>query len=153
MGNNKYRCPEETRKILRGLLLANPAKKSAFDKCALLYQLALTIGRYHPTVRISYEYASIDAIVQELSNEYAGVSDFIGKNIAENVDSLLNYMHSRIRSAHWHGGEFALGETDHRRDFLTNPEGQIRFHIIIEAHRVIRTSIFNWIMREIADNT
>jgi len=151
-GNNNFRCPEETRKILRGLLTANPAKKSAFDKCALLYQLALTIGRYHPTVRISYEYASIDAIVQELSKEYSSVSDFIRRNISENVEDLLDYMHSRIRSAHWHGGEFALGETDHRRDFLTNPEGHIRFNIIRKAHRIIRISIFTWVMREIADN-
>jgi hypothetical protein len=150
--NNEFRCPEETRKILRGLSAANPAKKSAFDKCALLYQLGLTIGRYYPTVRTSYEYASINAIVQELSKEYSGVSDFIRKNISENVESLLDYMHSRIRSAHWHGGEFVLGGTDHRMDFLTNPAEHVRFNIIRTAHRVIRTSIFNWVMREIADN-
>lgn len=149
--NNEFRCPTETRRLLRGLKKSNPAIQSSFDKCSLLYQLALTIGRYHPTVRISYEYASIDAIAQESSNEYTGFSDFIRKNLDENVDEFLDYIHSRIRSAHWHGGEFALGETSHRSDFLTNPEGHIRFNVIREAHRIIRTSIFNWAMREIAD--
>lgn len=150
MANNKFRCPSETRKILRGLTNANPAKKSAFDKCALLYQLALTIGRYHPTVRLSYEYASINAIAQELAGEYTGFSDFVRRNISEDSDSLLEYIHTRIRSAHWHGGEFALGETDHRRYCLTNPAGIIRFNVIYEAHRVMRTALFNWIMRDIA---
>ena len=145
-------CPEETRTILRGLRHAKPEKRAAFDKCALLYQLALTIGRYHPTVKISYEYAAVNAIAQELNKEYSGFSDFVRKNIDEDVSELLECIHSQIRSAHWHGGEFALGETDHRKDFLTNPAGLIRFHVRRDAHRVIRKAIFSWVMREIADS-
>lgn len=87
-----------------------------------------------------------------MNNQYSGFSNFIRENLEEDVNSLLEYIHSRIRSAHWHGGEFALGETDYRRDFLTNPEGHIKFNVFREAHRVIRTSIFNWVIREIADN-
>jgi hypothetical protein len=152
--NSPFSCPSETRQILRGLETAQPNLKSAFNKCALLYQLALTIGRYHPTVRISYEYAAVNAIAQELGGNYSGFSDFVRKNSpGENVDSLLEYIHSRIRSAHWHGGEFALGETSHRRDFLTNPEGHVRFNISRAAHRVIRTALFNWVIREIAGSS
>ena len=150
--NNKFTCPQETRTILRGLNNANPAFRSAFDNCSMLYQLALTIGRYHPTVRISYECASVDAVVQVLSDEYASFSDFVRKNIDEDVESLLDTIHGSIRSAHWHGGQFALGETDHRQDSLTNPQGLIRFNLIRESHRVIRTAIFNWVMKQIGDD-
>lgn len=150
---NSFRCPKETRIILRGLAETNPGKRAAFDKCALLYQLALTIGRYHPTVRISYEYASVNAIVQALSKEYRGVRDFIRKNVSGSDDCLLDFLHSKIRSAHWHGGEFALGETDHGRDHLTHPEGYTRFYTIMQAHRHIRTAIFTWVMKEIAIKT
>lgn len=152
--NNEFHCPTETRRILRGLRKANPAYKSAFNNCSMLYQLALTIGRYHPTVRISYECAAIDAIVQEFTNDYRGFSDYVRRNIDEDVDDLLEIIHGKVRSAHWHGGQFALGETDYRRDSLTHPQKHLRFHLIREAHRVIRHSIFNWVMTEIAaDNT
>ena len=84
-------------------------------------QLALTIGRYHPTVKLSYEYASVNALAQVLSDEYRGsFSNFVRNNIDEDEDSLLNFIHERVRSAHWHGGEFALGEIDYRKDYLTN---------------------------------
>lgn len=149
--NSPFSCPIETRQILRGLESSQPDLRSAFNKCSLLYQLGLTIGRYLPTVRISYEYAAVNAVVQELGGNYSGFSDFVRKNCpGENVDDLLEYVHSRIRSAHWHGGEFALGETSHRRDFLTNPEGHVRFSISRAAHRVIRTALCTWVMREIA---
>ena len=97
VGRPKFYLPEETRNILRGLKQSTPALRSAFDKCALLYQLALTIGRYHPTVRISYEYASVNAIAQVLSNEYSGsFSNFVINNINnpdEDVSVLLDYIH------------------------------------------------------------
>jgi hypothetical protein len=151
MANNEFSCPTETRKILRGLNSANPAYQTAFNNCARLYQLALTVGSHYPTVMISYEFASIEAIVQVFKDDFSCFSDFVTKNINENVEYLLDIIHGKIRSAHWHAGHFALGETDHRQDFLTNPQEHIRFNIIRESHRVIRTSIFNWVIENIAD--
>lgn len=148
------KCPIETRKILKGIQQLDSNKKEAIDKCALLYQLALTLGRDHPTVKIAYEYASIDAITKRLGKEeYTGFSDFVKKNLDsienQKIQSLLNYIHEKVRSAHWHSGEFTLGELDHRSDFLTNPELHIRSDNTRQAHNIMRTAIFNWILSEI----
>lgn len=146
-----FSLPRETRRIIKCLELSNPQLKLAFNKASLVFQLALSAGRYYPTVKIAYEYASIDALNQALGSPYRGFSDFVRNNLDDNEydEEILDYIHGKVRSAHWHGGEFALGETDYRRDFLTNPQELIRFHILRDAHRIIRKSMFNWVMREV----
>jgi hypothetical protein len=149
--NESFECPIETRKILRGRNQADPATRHAFDKCSLLYQLALTIGRHHPTVQISYLYAAVNAVTQELGSEYKGFSDFVQKHYTGRLGDFLDYMH-KVRSSHWHGGEFLMGETDYRDDYLTNPVRHVRSHNFEKAYEIIRTSIFNWVMNKVAAN-
>jgi hypothetical protein len=150
IGTDLY-CPTETRKILKGLDNVKPEVRTAFDKCARLYQLALTIGRNHPTVRLSYECAAIDAIQQELGKKYKGFSDFVRCQLDEDVDYILDFIHSKVRSAHWHGGNFELGETDFNRD-ISNPQDIVRWNIRLKAHAIFRKAIFTWILREIGDS-
>lgn len=144
-----FTLPVETRRIFRGYEASAPNIQNAFINCAYLYQLAGTIGRYHPTVKLAYECGAIDAMAQQIDG-YDGFSDFVRDNIDEDVEQWLSFIHGDIRSAHWHGGSFAMGELDHRRDFLTNPVQHLNFQIQREAHRIMRTSIINWTMDKVA---
>ena len=111
--------------------------------------MALNAGRYHPTIMLSYMVGAVDSITQA-SRDGKGFSDFMRKYDPTVSDELLEYFHSNIRSAHWHGGEFAMGENESSwKEPLTNPDNHLRFFIMRSGRRSIRTAILNWIFAKI----
>jgi hypothetical protein len=137
-------CPKETRKILRGIASVRGEYQEAFLRCCLLYQLASNIGRYHPTVRLSYMCGSVEAIVKSNVREYKNFSDFMTKYAGENKD-LYDFIYRNIRSAHWHSGNFALGDFNFSNDFLMEPKKHLTFNLIRISHNMMRSAILNWI--------
>jgi hypothetical protein len=147
------KCPAETRKILRGLNVCAPNIKDAFDSCARLYQTSLVAGRGFPTIRLAYQVGSVEAIVQKAGG-YTGFSDFVKKEagLSDEDNEFLNYLFGSVRSAHFHGGEFPLGEYQPRKWSLglSDPNDTSRFNFNYAASRVLRKSTMNWVVREIA---
>lgn len=141
--------PTETRKIFKALNQTDYQNKLAFEKACRLYRIALDLGRYHPTIGLSYMYGAIDSITQTTKKE-SGFSEFVRKYVTGVDNTLLETIHSKIRSAHWHGGEFYMGENESRmKDYMLNPTESIRFNISTEATRIMRLAILNWLFTEV----
>jgi len=152
-GHGLLKCPSETRKILRGLNYCAPNIKEAFDSCARLYQTSLVAGRGFPTIRLAYQVGAIEAIKQKVDG-YANFSEFVRKeaNLSEVDNEFLDYLYRSVRSAHFHGGEFPMGEYRPRKWSLglSDSNDTSRFNIDLAASRVLRKSIMNWVVREVA---
>lgn len=146
-------CPKETRKILRGLNNSTPDVREAFDSCARLYQISLTAGRGFPTIRLAYQVGAVESITQNVSG-YKGFSDFIKKEFPlhdESYDEFLDHLYRSIRSAHFHGGSFPLGEFNSEKFSwgIGNQESHRNANIDLIASKLIRQSIMNWVRREV----
>ena len=91
--NHNLVCPVETRKIVVGIEKAPEDLKNVLNKCFLMYQIGATVGKDSPTIRASYEYGSIDTIVNSNKSEYKSFTDFI---------AMINYINgtgiSQIRT-------------------------------------------------------
>jgi hypothetical protein len=145
----KITFPIETKEILKSLEKTENKNFHAFDRFCRLYQIGLCLGIEYPTIRMSYLYAGIDAICQTTGN-YKGFSDFILKNLPDANKELINLIHTKIRSAHWHSGTFYLGEDDAKtREFILDWNYHLKYNLITQAQRMIRNAAINWILNEI----
>jgi hypothetical protein len=141
--------PTETRKIFSALERSVQSLQLAFNKCCLLYQQALTAGRYYPTVELSYLVAAIDALTKCESGNLKHFGGFIrfysGSN--ENIDKLIDFMHGTVRSAHFHAGDFSIGEHSYTR-LSTIRYSDIKKRTLEHNYRtcrkLIRNAIANW---------
>lgn len=150
------RCPVEARKILRGLNECVPNIKEAFDSCARLYQTSLVAGRGFPTIRLAYKVGAIESIIQKVDG-FASFSEFVRKeaDLSDGDNEFLDYLYGSVRSAHFHGGEFPLGEYRPRKWSLglSDPSDTSRFNFNMVASKVLRKSIMNWVIREVASKS
>jgi len=146
--NQTLVCPLETRKLIKGIESSDEEIKNSFIRSCLLYQLAGNIGRYHPTVQIAYECASVEAIVKSNVKEYISFSDFMLKYAGDNKE-LYDVIYSKIRSAHWHSGEFSLGDFNFSNEFILNPSKHVTFKVIRLAHEQMRKAILFWLKEKI----
>ncbi len=147
-GTDLY-CPVETRKILKGIQSMQDGDKSAFTNCCLLYQLGATIGAFHPTVRTSYQCAAVDALLRKGNPSGLDFKAFMNR-YASGDDDLYDLMYGKIRSAHFHAGEFPMGELEFNRDFIKGPKTFITFNVLLGAHREVRKAILAWLDERIS---
>ncbi len=154
MAGELLSLPAEARKILRSVDNADPVIIHAFDCGSRLYQVAAVCGSYFPSVGLAYRVAAVEAVCQA-DRECKGFSEFMRKYIAsqQHIDELLDYLYGVIRSSHFHGGEFPLGEFDRRSFFdpLMNAEVIQRDSIHRVCYELTREAIVNWITRLIPD--
>lgn len=141
--------PTETRIILHALENTETKNNLAFNRSCRLYQTALTIGSDYPTIKLAYLYSSIDSICK-ITGLFKGFSDFIIKFNPKVDRSILDLIHEKIRSAHWHTGLFYLGEDEPRsKEFILDRNNLIRYNLIHASHDIIRHAILNWIFQDI----
>lgn len=142
-------CPKETRKIIRAIENSSPSKRNAFDRCAKLYQVALTVGRHYPTIQMAYMVASVESIAKAENQYNKSFSEFMRRHCPSIDNQFLNYLYSSVRSGHFHSGEFPLDDAVSGYDHLTNPDKHKRFNINRYGHEYLRSAILDWIMSEI----
>ena len=154
IGGNFKSMPTECRKILRGMENAEPKIADRFDQCARLYQVALVVGSRFPSVGIAYRVAAAEALTQG-NSEFSSFSDFIRKNISArpNLSEDLEYLYSTVRSAHFHGGKFPMGEYDQMRYFdqLMDSDDVQRSERQRAGYDLTREAIVNWLSRVIPE--
>jgi hypothetical protein len=144
--------PIETKTILKAFEETNEKNFQAFSRFCRLYQIALCLGNEYPTIKLSYLYAGIDAICQTTEN-YKGFSDFIIRFLPEADKALIDLVHTKIRSAHWHSGTFYLGEDEAKtREYILDWSHHLKHSIMTQAHLMIRNAVINWIYKEIIRN-
>lgn len=141
--------PPQARKILRGVDLAQPVIVDAFDRGARLYQVGTVVGYQFPSVGLAYRIAAVESIARA-DPTARSFGEFMRKytTTATEVDTLLDYMWGSVRSAHFHGGEFPLGEFARVAFFdpLMDPEDAQRSTIHRVCHELTREAIVNWMM-------
>lgn len=146
--------PPEARKILRGIESVNSIIAEAFDRGDRLYQVALVAGRAFPSVRLAYQIASIDAISQCLKG-YKGFSDFVRQHVKERpeLNQMLDLLYSSVRSAHFHGGKFPMGEYSIQSVFdpIMSTETVQLSNLQRFSFDLIREAIINWLIEIIPE--
>lgn len=146
--------PPEARRILRSVDNAAPLVTDAFDRGARLYQVAAVCGRYFPSVGLAYRVAAVEAVCQA-DRTCKGFGDFMRRYVASrsDLDQILNYLYGDIRSAHFHGGEFPMGEFRRQSFFdpLMDAEATQRDALHRLCHELTREAIVNWVIQLIPD--
>lgn len=146
--------PPEARKILRSVDNADPLVANAFDCGARLYQVAAVCGRYFPSVGLAYRVAAVEAVCQA-DRTCKGFSDFMRKHVTSqtDLDEILDYLYRVARSAHFHGGEFPMGEFGRHSFFdpLMDADTIQQDTLHRTCYELTREAIVNWLSRLIPD--
>jgi len=145
----------DVRRILRGAETKKHPIGEAFDRCARLYQVGLVAGRQLPSVFLAYVVAAAAAIA-ESDPELGRFRDFIKRYAEvreENLNSFVDTLYGGIRSAHFHAGEFPLGEfaafrTDPLMDDSDIERSSLRFMGLL----TVRNAILRWCRERVADD-
>lgn len=144
--------PHKTRKILRGIDQIHPAMTEAIDRCAQLYRVAL-VDRF-PSVCLAYRIAAVEALAK-CSSEFKGFSDFVRKNVKSrsNLDNLLDVLYGSVRSAHFHGGEFPMGEYSIQRFFDPIMDSSLidQSNLARLNNELTREAIITWLYKTIPE--
>lgn len=142
-------CPQETRKILRGVKNSDPQDAAAFDSCARLYQVALTAGSHFPSVSLAYQIAAVEAITTT-DSDYTNFSDFMRKNLSgiDGLDKFLNWLYGSVRSAHFHAGVFPLGDFSSYSFEFPDWESHDKVNKQFSSHGIIRQAIMTWVLKK-----
>lgn len=146
--------PPEARKILRSIDNADPLVSSAFDCSARLYQVALVCGHQFPSVGLAYRVAAVEAACKA-DQTCDAFSDFMRKYISSRqvLDDILDYLYRNVRSAHFHGGKFPMGEFDRQIMFepLMDADSAQRDELHRRCYELTREVIVNWLGQVISD--
>ncbi len=144
--------PREARRILRNIDDAQPELRIAFDNGARLYQIGTVIGEQFPSVDLAYRVAAIDAISQA-NGSRKKITNFIKKYASQwsDLEPLIDYLWGSIRSAHFHGGVFPLGEFSekHFLDLFLDTHETMTKVIHMKCYELTRDVIVNWMYREL----
>lgn len=140
--------PPESRRILRGIESARPRLAATFDHCARLYQVAAVVGSRFPSVGLAYRVAAVEAIAKG-TKEYRSFSDAVRANVEDRpgLEEMLAFLYGSVRSAHFHSGEFPMGEFDLIPFFdpLMDPDVFERQGIQRQGYLVTREAIISWL--------
>jgi len=142
--------PRETRRVFRALNLS-PSFREALDAYARLYHLGLLVSRSSRTAGLAYRVAGIDAICQ-VYKAWKGPSAFM-RNFAPsfpNIDALVDFLYSDVRSAHFHAGQATLDQ-DHMIPFhpLMTAEYVKQMELLDQGYWLTRLSFANWVAQEL----
>jgi hypothetical protein len=143
--------PKESRSVLRFVEHSGPPFRDAFDACARLYRLGLLIANHSPSAGLAYRVAAIDAISQ-VTGEFQGASDFIRKHVdpSPDLESLLEFLYTDIRSAHFHAGKAPL---DERLGIPFHPPMTSEFieqtHLTTLGYEITRAAIVQWVLSRV----
>lgn len=145
--------PKEARRILRNIDNAKPELRIAFDNGARLYQVGAVIGSQFPSAGLAYRVAAIDAISQA-NGSRSTIANFIKKHASQwpDLELLIDHLWGSIRSAHFHGGEFPLGEFSETRfmDLLLDTRETTTKMIHRNCYDLTREVIVNWMYRQLS---
>lgn len=136
-------------------------KYNRFYNACKLYSYAHFMGYKSATIMISYLVASIEALSKtEANDEYqkkckSDIDRFIQfcKNYSDNDskddEKFLRYLYGKIRSGHFHSGEFSFLEYNLNLDLSFSNEFFQQHKIFIDARTKLREIFINWIRKNI----
>ena len=144
--------PRESRDILKGLRDAPPQVSEAFDRAARLFQVGAHCGQHYPSVGLAYRVAAVEAICQT-EREIRDFTPFMQKYAGNTPEhnELYNFMYGRLRSSHFHSGEFPSGEF--ARSGLWSPfqsaESDYMKRQLGTCFWILRAAKINWMLEKL----
>jgi len=144
--------PRQTRRILRGLDGASVGISRAFDGAARLYQVGLIIGSRFPSAGLAYRVAAVDALAQAEGKDFGSfVREYTQPY--KGRDEGINRLYGEVRSAHFHGGDFPMGEFDRipAMDALLGPDAMQQGWLGTLGFPLARAAIVGWLTKVIPD--
>lgn len=145
------KMPKEARKIIKAIEESSRAEQDAFDGAVRLYQIGLSLARRFPTAALAYRVAAIDALqLGELSCN--GFSQFMQKYSPAEKDT-LDYLHSTIRSAHFHAGKFEMGEftAERHMDAVHDQDTALKPYLLMQCSYLMREAIATWALSKVQE--
>ena len=149
----RVQLPRGVRRVLRGADTRPYPVGDAFDRCARLYQVGRLVAKAFPSVFLAYAIAAAEAITQA-DRTYKGFTDFMKKHsVAAKSQSypVLKTLYGRVRSAHFHAGDFPLGEFGpFRADSLMDEKWVEASNLRSAGLMAVRAAIIDWCLKSVA---
>lgn len=117
VAGERLTLPVETRRFFRALL-ADPLLSDAFDRCARMMRVSFLCGGISSSVSMAYQVGAIESIAKTCKY-HRSFSDFMRDMLGASSDigGVLDYIYGRVRSGHFHAGDFPAGEFGSRDIF------------------------------------
>ena len=140
------KCPRLARRFFQFLAATDFATRQAFDHCARLYEVSLVAGMRYPTVRLAYQVAAVDALRAGVAPQRT-LKEFVREQFEESdlLDTLVDHYYGAVRSAHFHAGEFPLGDFQNAMAGFGDATDLARMKHQYSGHRIMRGTILNWL--------
>ena len=143
----RLRCPSDIRDLFRCFYSLPSDERETYIGAASLYRIALTAGRYYPTVQMSYQVAAIDALVWVKEHNQATFDAFVQEYCPEAPSHFGAEIYGKIRSAHFHSGALPGGEHKAMKfGPFTGPDHLIRFNRPHLIHSITHTVLVRWLL-------
>ena len=106
--NEEIKIPRCIRNYFKSIRTMESTHKDSFLASVRMYNMALTAGKYEPTLAASYKICAVEALAlfkkmafSQFIREYAN---------SEYNKELMDYYYGSIRSGHFHSGKFSFNE-------------------------------------------
>lgn len=147
--NEPISIPKQIRNYFRGIFdveLSNYEKYKCFRNSCRLYNLSHYVGKYSATSSLSYMVVAVEALAK---NEKISYIQFIKKYNKEADMNLLDYIYGKVRSGHFHSGEFCFREYNIQLNISANRDFFEIRNDYLKSKQQLRVTIISWINSEI----
>ena len=138
---NTLTLPKDIGELFRCFAELPKSEKKAFQGAANLFRIARTVGRYYPTVEMSYCVAAVDALLKKSSCK--AFTDLVMSLCSGVNRKRVKESYGRVRSGHFHSGSFPGGEFELSPVLFGGPIPLER----LNRHHYICTVMWNCLIR------
>ena len=139
--------PDDTRELFRAFENLSQSDQLAFFGAAALYHIAITVGRHHPSVSLSYQIAAVEVLREHGKTPLEGTIELVRKYNPQISDEFIKQLYGKVRSAHFHEGQFPLGEFEPMLTGpLMDPGNLSRMELQMVPGRILQPTIIDWLL-------
>lgn len=129
-------------KGIEALEKADFKKYEKFRNACRLYNLACIFHKYSPTAHIAYLTSAVEALGKTENKKF---TPFVKENVQQFNQELLNFIYGKVRSGHFHSGEFPFMEYQVSLNNALQTDFFIAKKEFFEARQILRSAFINWI--------
>ena len=147
----RLHLPSDTRELFRAFENLSQPDQRVFFGAAALHHIGLPAGSHLPSVSLSYQVAAVEALAEKQSLE--GIVDLVRKYNPQVSDEFIKHLYGKVRSAHFHAGEFPLGEFDPKSvGPIMDPEHLSQTDLRVGASLVLQPTLIDWLLDHSSKN-
>ena len=147
------RLPNDARKLFRAFKKLSQADQEVFFGAAALYHIGLTAGRDFPSLRLSYQVAAVEAVAEPDKPRLEGFVALVGKYNSQLPEEFVRGLYGSIRSAHFHGGRFPLGEYEPLIiGHVMGADRASQIDLQIHTQHVLQPTLIDWLLERSRSN-